>query len=323
MLKFFRSIKFRPENKSTSKLDDLHWPFLSVLFLRLNPFRGHQFFNAMVMMTAKMAIVDGAVSQLELTLFLDLLESHFSLSRRQIRKARKLLFQVSASPKTFTDYINDFYRIFRRHHALIENAFDVLLSMAYVDNVLTRSEQQLLAEAATAFKLSPETVKRLTQRHQNWKTKVEYEFRRAKPEPRSYQEPPKQKPDQGSTQGTNNRTRRPDENSSKQQHNHQQSQQNHHHQGNQQQGQQQQRQKKSAPPRSPSTKSFSWHLVLEIDRNSAPDIVKKRYRKLVSTYHPDRLPKTLPADMIKASTDRFIEIQAAWEAFCRERNISG
>lgn len=291
MLRLFRKKHESADPARQTKLDSLKWPFWSALMMRLRPFQGRRFFQGIVSMTAKMAAVDGAISQPELTLFLDLLESHFALSGSQKKEARKVLFQVQHSTKSFTDFAKEFYWNFRSSRPLIENAFDVLLSMAYVDNILSRAEQELLAEAAIIFELSTATIERLTARHHNRKTRVEvYEQTKQAKQKQAHQQ----------------------ERASQQQ------QEERHQQQSHQEKQERQEQRQQQTPKS-DLASFGWASVLGVSPSDSSGVVKRRYRLLVRQYHPDALPKDIPADMLRASTERFLEIQRAYERFCYER----
>jgi tellurite resistance protein len=291
MLRLFRKKHESADPARQTTLDSLKWPFWSALMMRLRPFQGRRFFQGIVSMTAKMAAVDGAISQPELTLFLDLLESHFALSGSQKKEARKVLFQVQHSTKSFTDFAKEFYWNFRSSRPLIENAFDVLLSMAYVDNILSRAEQELLAEAAIIFELSTATIERLTARHHNRKTRVEvYEQTKQAKQKQAHQQ----------------------ERASQQQ------QEERHQQQSYQEKQERQEQRQQQAPKS-DLASFGWASVLGVSPSDSSGVVKRRYRLLVRQYHPDALPKDIPADMLRASTERFLEIQRAYERFCYER----
>ena len=51
--------------------------------------------------------------------------------------------------------------------------------------------------------------------------------------------------------------------------------------------------------------------------------IKRRYRKLVKENHPDRvIAKGLPQEFVHLASERFKEIQGAYEAIARERGIN-
>lgn len=62
--------------------------------------------------------------------------------------------------------------------------------------------------------------------------------------------------------------------------------------------------------------------VLGCDRQDSDAVIKKRYRDLVQQYHPDKIAsKGLPEEFIKFAHEKFREIQEAYEAIKRERDI--
>jgi DnaJ like chaperone protein len=57
-----------------------------------------------------------------------------------------------------------------------------------------------------------------------------------------------------------------------------------------------------------------YYAILGTSRNDSIEQIKKSYRKLVSEYHPDKIAsKGLPEEFIKFATDKFREIQEAYE----------
>ena len=65
-----------------------------------------------------------------------------------------------------------------------------------------------------------------------------------------------------------------------------------------------------------------YYAVLGADRNDSIDDIKKKYRKLVTDYHPDTIAsKGLPDEFLKFASDKFIQIREAYEAVKKERNI--
>ena len=67
----------------------------------------------------------------------------------------------------------------------------------------------------------------------------------------------------------------------------------------------------------------SHYEVLGIPASSSDDEVRKAYRELARKYHPDTVvSKGLPEEFVDFAHTRFKEIQAAYEAVKRERNMS-
>ncbi|MEA1945906.1 MAG: TerB family tellurite resistance protein [Thermodesulfobacteriota bacterium] len=65
-----------------------------------------------------------------------------------------------------------------------------------------------------------------------------------------------------------------------------------------------------------------YYAVLGCDRNDSNEHIKKQYRKLVSDYHPDKIAsKGLPEEFAKFASDKFREIQSAYEVIKKEKGI--
>ncbi len=80
--------------------------------------------------------------------------------------------------------------------------------------------------------------------------------------------------------------------------------------------------KVSGPPISvsPNRKHYD---VLGCSPADSDDTLKKQYRKMVKAYHPDAVAARgdLPEGDIASADKRFHEVQKAWDAIRKERNI--
>jgi len=66
-----------------------------------------------------------------------------------------------------------------------------------------------------------------------------------------------------------------------------------------------------------------YYDILKGTPNDSDDIIKSRYRQLVREYHPDKIAaKGLPEEFTKLATDKFREIQEAYEAVKQARGMS-
>jgi DnaJ like chaperone protein len=64
------------------------------------------------------------------------------------------------------------------------------------------------------------------------------------------------------------------------------------------------------------------YAILGARPDDPDDEIKRRYRKLVMEYHPDRiLSKGLPEEFTKFAQDKFREIQEAYDSIRKERGI--
>lgn len=64
------------------------------------------------------------------------------------------------------------------------------------------------------------------------------------------------------------------------------------------------------------------YKALGVSRDSSDQEVKRAYRKLISQYHPDKLiGQGMPQDMIAVATEQAKEIQLAYDAIKKSRNM--
>ena len=69
----------------------------------------------------------------------------------------------------------------------------------------------------------------------------------------------------------------------------------------------------------PKTNSKWAYAALEISPNATDDEVKRAYHRMAMMYHPDRVVEN--EDLKKSATEKFREIQQAYESIKKERNI--
>ncbi|MCB9481823.1 MAG: co-chaperone DjlA [Desulfobacteraceae bacterium] len=68
--------------------------------------------------------------------------------------------------------------------------------------------------------------------------------------------------------------------------------------------------------------SSHYYAVLNCSPSDDTAHIKKQYRKLVSEYHPDKIvSKGLPDEFVELANEKFREIQEAYEAVSKERNL--
>ncbi len=66
-----------------------------------------------------------------------------------------------------------------------------------------------------------------------------------------------------------------------------------------------------------------YYATLGANRNDSNEVIKKKYRQLVLEHHPDRvISKGLPEEFTKIATEKFQEIQEAYEKIMQERNAA-
>ena len=65
------------------------------------------------------------------------------------------------------------------------------------------------------------------------------------------------------------------------------------------------------------------YAILGASRADSDDVIKTKYRKLVKEYHPDTImAKGLPEEFGKFATEKFREIQQAYEKIVQERKAA-
>jgi len=65
-----------------------------------------------------------------------------------------------------------------------------------------------------------------------------------------------------------------------------------------------------------------YYAVLGCNSKDHDDRIKQQYRKLAQDYHPDKIvSKGLPEEFVKFATDKFREIQHAYDTIKQERGI--
>ncbi|MGE4519610.1 MAG: co-chaperone DjlA [Desulfobacteraceae bacterium] len=70
------------------------------------------------------------------------------------------------------------------------------------------------------------------------------------------------------------------------------------------------------------TASNHYYAVLNCSPSDDNSYIKKQYRKLVSEYHPDKIiAKGLPDEFVEFANEKFREIQEAYDAVSKERDL--
>ncbi|HCY88498.1 MAG TPA: molecular chaperone DjlA [Desulfobacteraceae bacterium] len=69
-------------------------------------------------------------------------------------------------------------------------------------------------------------------------------------------------------------------------------------------------------------KNEPYYAALKVDETASNEDIKKQYRALVREYHPDKIEaKGLPEEFIKFASDKFNEIQEAYEHIRKQRGF--
>lgn len=71
-----------------------------------------------------------------------------------------------------------------------------------------------------------------------------------------------------------------------------------------------------------STPADDNYMILGVAQSASDDEVKKAYRTLIRTHHPDKLiAQGLPPEMIKQANEKMKRINAAYAEICKQRGI--
>tara|TARA_X000001036_G_C20508975_1_gene737194 strand:+ start:176 stop:886 length:711 start_codon:yes stop_codon:yes gene_type:complete len=62
-----------------------------------------------------------------------------------------------------------------------------------------------------------------------------------------------------------------------------------------------------------------WYAILEVDKNSSMEEIKKAHRKMVRKYHPDRL-QGVSEDIVKLAEEKFLLVQKAYENIIKSKS---
>ena len=261
----------------------LSWGARFSLGVLVNPFLFRKFLKLLVLALSKMAHADGQPSQRELYLLLELFDREFRLSRRRRDKAISLFF-TSDSP-SLEECLQELMIVTGRSLSVRRCLLNVLLAMAYEDNVITASEEALILAAGGALELSPIDLERIRSLYHR-KTTVT----KKKEESRQSRHTTQTRKDTTSSY-TYSSTWDTHSTSSEE----------------------------KPPHREPSPQFVkgTWYEILGCSPEDSVREIKRRYRELLYTYHPDHLPQSIPKEVRKDAAEKFLQVQRAYEEFER------
>ncbi|MCQ2603578.1 MAG: co-chaperone DjlA [Spirochaetia bacterium] len=116
-----------------------------------SPQRQMTFFVAVFSMLGKMANADGKITEDESRAVENFIENELKLSKPDHDFAMRIFYAAASSAEEFDKFASQFYECFRHDFQMIEMMMDILVRLAYADNVLSSAEEQFIARAAMCF----------------------------------------------------------------------------------------------------------------------------------------------------------------------------
>ena len=111
--------------------------------------RDQLFALGVVVLSAKLAKVDGAVNRAEIDAF----KRHFRIPPESVRDIGRVFDQARESPEGFESYARELGRAFADNRALLEDILAALFGIARADRPLVQSEHDMLRRIHHAFGL--------------------------------------------------------------------------------------------------------------------------------------------------------------------------
>lgn len=195
------------------------------------------FYLAAFSMLAKLARVDGRITDAEMNSIRRFMSQDLRLNEESRNMAEKIFQTALQAPQTFSEFAHQFYRQFHDRPELLELMIDILIRVSVSDGAMQKSEEELIDRAAKIFRIPENDYRKL------WSRYVSVTDR--------------------------------------------------------------------------------YYAILGCRPGDSDEEVKKQYRKMARDFHPDTIAaKGLPDDFIQFATDRFREIQEAYDVIRKERKIS-
>jgi DnaJ like chaperone protein len=123
------------------------------------------FFVATFSMLAKLVKADGVVKNEEIDSIEKFMVQDLNLNPESRRVAMNIFRTALDSTETFNDFAIQFYQHFRTQPQLLDLMIDIMLRVSLADNVMSKSEEDLILSAVRAFNFSEEQYRRLKSRY--------------------------------------------------------------------------------------------------------------------------------------------------------------
>ena len=123
------------------------------------------FFVGAFSMLAKLAAVDGSVSEKERRKVEEFMDRDLNLDSATKESAFRIFDTAVNASETFYQFSNQFYREFRYQPQLLELMIDIMLRVANEDGGISGAEETLIIDAVHIFHLSDNLYARLKAKH--------------------------------------------------------------------------------------------------------------------------------------------------------------
>jgi len=123
------------------------------------------FFVGVFSMLAKIAAVDGTVSQKERRKVEEFMDRDLNLDSATKQSALRIFETAVNSKETFYQFANQFYREFRFQPQMFELVIDMMVRVAIEDNGISSEEETLIIDAVHIFRLDDGVYSRLKSKY--------------------------------------------------------------------------------------------------------------------------------------------------------------
>ena len=123
------------------------------------------FFVAAFSMLAKLARVDGQVTDEEMVSIRRFMAEDLSLNAESRQMAEKIFYTALNAPQTFDEFAAQFYQQFYDRPELLELMVDILLRVSVADGTMNPNEEAMIETAVRTFRLPDADYRKMKSRY--------------------------------------------------------------------------------------------------------------------------------------------------------------
>jgi DnaJ like chaperone protein len=123
------------------------------------------FFVAAFSMLAKLAKVDGQISEKEIDSIRAVMVKDFNLDAQSQNIAIRIFNAAIRSPEPFSAFAAQFFKQFQTQPQFLELMIDILFRVSVADGQMGQQEEMLILEAVRIFRFHPDAFKRIKTRY--------------------------------------------------------------------------------------------------------------------------------------------------------------